>query len=284
MTPGSAYYRRMNSRLQRLVAASSIAVLALGMSACSSDDKKTESDKSSTPSATPSEKEQAAAAPSAEQLAIFTAITDAQAKAGSAHVVMDIGSGAEEISAVGDLVFGEKADDTAMSVAVEMAGNKEYSLAMTVLDGALYVNLGKITGGKYGKVDLAAADNDSVAMQFTPLTKQLDPSQQLVQVKRSVKSFGDKGAPEKIDGVMTQSYELVLVTAKLAGMADAPEGTPKTMTQTLFVGPDNLLRRMVTGVGGAKVQIDYSAWGEPVNIKAPRSSQISATALDKLRG
>lgn len=272
----------MNSRLHHLAAAASAAVLVLGVSACSGDDdKKADPDKSATPSASPDKPAKPA---SAEQIALLKGIADAHAKARSAHVVMTLGAAAQEIKATGDLKFGKQPDNTAMSVDVEMAANKDYSLSMILLDRALFLNLGQVTGNKYGEVDLDDKKDDTVAVQFTPLAQQLDPKQQFTRFANALSSVEKKGEPQEIDGVETQPYEIVLDTKKIPGMEDQPKDAPKTVTYTLFIGPDQLVRRVTTGAKESKVQADYSQWDEPVKIKAPKSSQVSATALDQLRG
>lgn len=273
----------MNSRLHQLAAATSAALLVLGLSACSSDDDKkaADPDTSATPSATSKE---SVAPASAEQVAQLEALTAAQARAGTAHVVMTLGAAAQEIKASGDLKLGKGDEAAAMAVDVEMAGNQDYSLSMILLDRALFVNLGQITGNKYGKVDLDDKLDETVAIQFTPLAEQLDPTRQLDRLAPALTSFEQNGEPQEIDGVQTQPYEVVLDAKKIPGMENPPKDAPKTVTYTLFVGPDQLVRRVSTGADGAKVQADYTRWGEPVTIKAPKDSQISATALDQLRG
>lgn len=267
----------MNSRLHPLAAMATVAVLVVGLSACSSDDdKKASSETSASPSS-------GSSPVSAEEAAMFTTVADAQAEAGSTHVVMVLGAAGQEVKAAGDLVLGQKADSPEMSVDVEMAGNKEYSLSMILLDRALFVNLGQMTGGKYGEIDLADKADESIAIQFTPLAEQLDPVKQLKRLVPALKSVEKKGEPTTIDGVRTEPYEVTVEAKKMSGMENQPEDAPKTLTYTLFVGPDQLVRRIVTGSADSKVQADYTQWGEPVKIKAPRSSQISDTALDQLR-
>jgi hypothetical protein len=50
----------------------------------------------------------------------------------------------------------------------------------------------------------------------------------------------------------------------------------------MFVGPDNLPRRMVTELAGAETTIDYSKWGEPVDIKAPPAKDVSDQDVSSL--
>ena len=44
---------------------------------------------------------------------------------------------------------------------------------------------------------------------------------------------------------------------------------------SLFVGPDDLPRRISVDLGGAPTTMDYSKWGEPVNIVAPTADELT---------
>lgn len=277
----------MNSRLHKLTAATSVAILALGVTACGGDDKKAaDPEKSATPSATPSSKGEGDKAPaaSADDLARMQGLEDAQAEAGTVHVEVALGPKGQQTKAAGDLKFGKKADRPAISASLEMESNKAYSLSMILLDPALYLNLGQATGGKYGEVDLGDKKDKSVANQFTPLIELLNPATQLTTFKKALRSFEQKGEVQEIDGVKATPYNVVLSTSKIPGAEKPTKDTPKTASYTVYVGPDQLVRRVsFEGADGA-FQTDYSKWGEPVTIKAPKSSQISPDALNALRG
>ena len=55
---------------------------------------------------------------------------------------------------------------------------------------------------------------------------------------------------------------------------------PESIDVTLYIGADDLPRRMVSRVptpdgATAKMQLDYSKWGESVTIKAPSKANIA---------
>jgi hypothetical protein len=114
----------------------------------------------------------------------------------------------------------------------------------------------------------------------------MDPAHQLAQFDKAVTSFKKKGAPEKIDGVDAQPYEVVVDTSKIDALGDLPggasAGVPQSLTYVMYVGPDNLLRRMSFELAGSKSQVDYSKWGEDVDIQAPSASEISDQDLGKM--
>jgi hypothetical protein len=214
-------------------------------------------------------------------------LTAAQVKASSAHVTMDIGVGGQSIKATGDQKVGKTFADTAMSLSMDMGAAGMDQIKMVLADQTFYLNFGKMTQDKYAKIDLKD-DSNPLGKQFSQLVDQMDPSKQLEQFKKALTSFDKKGAPQDIDGVKAQPYEIVLDTSKIAALSDLPggatAGVPKTLTYTMFVGPDDLLRRIVTDAAGSKVTVDYSKWGEPVDIKAPAAGEISDQDLSKLMG
>ena len=85
-----------------------------------------------------------------------------------------------------------------------------------------------------------------------------------------VKLFG--ASPGKV----TESHDPVTI--------DGVEATPFTLkvesggqsaTITAYVGPDNLLRRVIGESGGAKVTINYTRWGDKVEVVPPTSDELA---------
>ncbi|MEJ7634525.1 hypothetical protein [Aeromicrobium sp.] len=212
-------------------------------------------------------------------------VTAAQAEAKTSHVVMDVGIGGQSIKGEGDVEVGSDAASTSMALVMDMGAAGAGKFDMRLVDETLYLSLGEATKGKFAKIDLTDESNP-IAKQYGKLAEQMDPSKQLGQFAEAVKSFDKKGSPQKLDGVDAQPYEIVVETAKIPGMADLPQGgstaIPKTLTYTLFVGSDDLPRRIVTAVAGSKVTVDYSKWGEPVDIEAPAPDEISDQDISKL--
>ncbi|AWB93429.1 hypothetical protein [Aeromicrobium chenweiae] len=102
----------------------------------------------------------------------------------------------------------------------------------------------------------------------------------------AVTSVEAKGDPETIDGVQAQPYEVTVDTSRVEAFAELPEASrstiPKTLVYTMFLGPDDLLRRMTYGFGGMTGTIDLSQWGEPVDITPPPADELSDKSLSTL--
>jgi len=215
----------------------------------------------------------------------FTTLIDEQQKAGSAHTAMTIGVGGQSITADGDTEFGKTLADTSVSMDMDMGSAGPATMKLLLVDGIMYMNLGQVTKGKYAKFDLADDDN-AFAKHFSQMADQMDPSKQLEEFKNAVKSFEKKGKPKQLDGVEAQPYEIVLDTTKVDAFSEVPggAGVPKTITYVMYLGSDNRLRRMTANVSGSKTQVDFSKWGEDVDIKAPPASEVTDQDLSKLMG
>lgn len=270
----------MNQRLRTLTApAALLLAAALTLSACG--DKDTEDAGSKAPASSSSSESDKALT----QANFTSAITAAQAKARTSHVSMDLGMGGQNIKAEGDVKIGADPASTAMTMKMDMASAGAGNIEMRLVDQVFYLNFGPMTQNKFAKIDLNDSSNP-IGKQYGNLLDQMDPAKQMQQFDKALTSFKKKGDPEKIDGVDAQPYELVLDTSKIAGMAEltgnAKASVPKTLTYTMYVGPDDLPRRIVTDVAGSKISVDYSQWGEPVEIKKPAAAEISDQDLGKM--
>lgn len=213
-------------------------------------------------------------------------IAASQSKAKSAHVDMTIGVGGQTIKATGDIAVGKTIADSAMTMTMDMGASMKAD--MRLVDEALYLNIGEMSENKFVKVDLTDESNP-LAKQFGQLTDQMDPSKQLAELDEAVTKFEKSGEPQKIDGVDAQPYAVTVDTSKLKALADLPSSAtsqlPKTIDYTMYVGSDDLLRRMEFDLAGSKSRVDYSQWGEPVEITAPSADEISEQDLsDLMRG
>jgi hypothetical protein len=267
----------MNRRRKTLGAVASVLVLALGLSACGGG--------SDTSAAGGGDTSTGGGASSSTgdltQASFVTTVTDAQDKARTSHVTMTIDAGGKAVTAEADVEVGTTVADTSMAMTMDMGeadlgGQAPGTIQIRLVDEKFYINMGSMTQDMFMESDLSDPD-DPIAKQFSTLTAQLDPSQQLASFGQAIQSFTKKGDPRELDGVQTQPYEMVLDTEKVAGFTGltAGAGLPKTLTYTIFVGPDDLPRRMSADIAGGSITVDYSQWGEEVDIEAPPADQIS---------
>ena len=210
----------------------------------------------------------------------FDEVLQAQAKAGTSHIAMDLEVGGQAIEADGDIKVGKTAADTAMAMTMEIGQAGMGSLEMRLLDEVFYLNFGPMTSNKFAKIDLTDESNP-IGKQFGDILGNVDPSQQLREFEDAVKSFEQKGKAIELDGVKAQPYVIGIDPSKIKSAKGASESLPKTVEYTMYVGPDNLPRRLVSdlpavmGSGAGTSTIDFSKWGEEVSISKPKASEIT---------
>jgi hypothetical protein len=271
----------MHLRSKRLAAATSVVVLSLGLTACGGDDDATSDSVGSSTADAP--RTVAGGESDLTKDSFFTSVSDAQNGARTSHVAMTIGTSEQTITAEGDVEVGATIADTSMAVTMDMSAAGLGEIDLRLVDEVFYIDLGEMTGGKFAKSDLDDPD-DPIARQFGSLSAQFDPAKQLASFGDAVKSFKRSGDAEQIDGVQAQPYEMVLDTESIAGMSGlvAGGGLPETLTYTMFIGPDNLPRRVTADIATGSFTLDYSRWGEEVDIQAPGDDEISDVDLGEL--
>ncbi|MEO6470383.1 MAG: hypothetical protein ABIR57_01040 [Aeromicrobium sp.] len=216
-----------------------------------------------------------------------SSITAAQQKARSSHVEMTISASGQKFGASGDTEIGATAEDTTVKMLMDLGSSGMGKLEMRLIGSTFYINLGPMSQNKFAKIDLKDSSNPMVG-QYGKFLDQLDPSKQIASFKAAMTDLNKKGAPITIDGVKAQPYEMTLDTSKIAdtGGTGASSGVdiPKEVTYTMWVGPDNLPRRLVSELAGSDITVNYSKWGQPVDVKAPSKNEITTVDLTKMFG
>ncbi len=202
-------------------------------------------------------------------------LSAAQLDAGSAHIETTTSASGMDVSMTGDVVIAKNLEDSASRVSMDSSG---MAMEVRVVGGNLYMKMGQMTGGKFVKIDLDDPDG-AFAKSFGSLTEQIDPGEQLALFDDALVEFENQGSGGEIDGVETSKLRLVLDTEKVLGAnADAKKLGPKLpqqMEYVLFVGQDDLMRRMVADIAGTSTTTDWSRWGEDVEVEAPKKSEIT---------
>lgn len=216
---------------------------------------------------------------------LFPRVSKAQTEAGSSNISMALTApGGQTFASHGQMRLGDKPEDTAMAMTVNGNTGGLGTVEIRLVDRAFYVALGSLTQGKFAKIDLTDKSNP-IAQQYGELIENVDPARQVGQYEEAITKFDSSGEPVELDGVDTIPYKITIDPAKAAQLNDV-KGVelPKSISVTLYVGPDDLPRRMVSRVPGpdgatAKMQLDYSKWGEKVTITAPSKANIAEDSL-----
>jgi hypothetical protein len=135
-----------------------------------------------------------------------------------------------------------------------------------------------VTGDKYVRYDL---DDPASSMGDLLGGVQLDPTAQVRGFHGAIEGFEVDGT-QRLDRVDTTRYRVTVDTATLlANLETTPDavfgdGTPpEQVTYEFWVGADRLPRRISFTISGVTTRMDLSAWGEPVDIRAPSPAQIT---------
>lgn len=215
---------------------------------------------------------------------LFPRVSQAQAKAGSSHISMTLTApDGQTFSSYGQMKLGKGAEDTAMAMTVKGQTGGLGTVELRLVDRAFYVSLGALTQGKFVKIDLTDTSNP-IARQYGDILKNVDPARQVRQYEDAITKFDASGKPTEIDGVETQPYRISVDPSKAEQLKQFDQGTlPKSINFTLYVGPDDLPRRMVsrmpTQAGTTTLRLDYTKWGEKVTIEAPSKANITDDSL-----
>lgn len=243
----------------RLVPALTVAVvLGLSLTACGDKDASTSADKgdSNASSSTP-----AAKALTRDNFA--TRVFGALEKAGSAKVRFETGKGAQKVAGDGEIKYGDElALRVTMDVPQEQAGGAPQEMLMVGKN--FYINM----GGKYMTLPIDAFKS----MGVPDISANLDPKVQSKAFGVALTEFKKVGDPETLDGVKATPYSVTIDPTKAPDVFGTTIKDP--LTVVYYIGPDDLLRKMVYSDKNGEFVATYTDWGTPVTIEAPPASQI----------
>lgn len=219
-------------------------------------------------------------------------IGDKTSDTNTAHMKFTGDAGGQEITGEGDVQFGSA--KPAMKMDMTTA---EGNMSMVLLEEALYIKLPQeLEPGKpWLKID--ATTNSELATALAGMSEQMsentDPRATLEQFEKAGTITDTK--EETLDGKKTTHYSITVDVQKLAD-SQTDETMKQAMQQAITQGlkdfpvevwideddlPVRLKMEMPTpdpSTGQTMqvgVQVDYSKWGEPVDIAAPPAEQIA---------
>jgi hypothetical protein len=225
-------------------------------------------------------------------VALAKKVGDQTAEESSAHMVFTGGAGGMEVNGEGDIKTG--GDNPAIKMDM---GTPQGEMSLVLLDGVLYMKMpAELSPGKpWIKIDSKDRSNP-VAQALGSLTDQMrqnaDPRQTLEQFQEA----GTITSTEEVElnGEQTTHYKITVDVQKLVenqkdatlkkAMQDAIKSGLKDFPVDLWVNDQDLPVRMTIEMPTADptsgksvpatVQVDYTKWGEPVDIQAPPADQV----------
>jgi hypothetical protein len=209
----------------------------------------------------------------------------------SAHMKLTANAAGQDISGEGDLKFGDA--DAAMMM--DMA-TPEGNLSMVLLDAVLYIKLPQELEPGKAWIKIDSSSNSELAKALGSMTDQMsknaDPRATLEEFEKSGEITDTK--EEELDGQQVTHYTITVDVQKMAdnqadptmktAMDEAIKGGLKDFPVDVYINEEELPVRIAlemptpdaTGkTQSVKMTIDYSKWGEPVDITAPSADQIA---------
>lgn len=179
----------------------------------------------------------------------------------TAHMEMELGSA---VGASADLRYGANTD---MKMSMTQGSMK---ITVILVDGVMYMQQG--AGGKYLKID----KDDPALSGLVDSMGSMSPEASISAMRGALKKVEYAGTA-KVEGDEVHKYLVTADTSAVAnqlGSAPGASDLPKTLTYTMFVDDDHLMRRIDMTVSGQDIRMTVGKWGEPVDIKAPPASQV----------
>lgn len=187
-------------------------------------------------------------------------------------------------------------DFTGSSPKMSMTMTQEgETVEMVYVDKVMYMggdSFTEMTGGKrWIKIDPKGEDMMSKAMG--PLLSQMESS--MGNPAEQLEAYGDARAKvTKVDGGVT-TYEITLSKKQLAAALEkqtealpgisekALEQIPaEGLTYTMSIDENALPVTFSMDIAGEQLEMTYSKWGEPVDIKAPAASEVGTFEMPDL--
>lgn len=208
----------------------------------------------------------------------------------TAHMTLAAEAAGQQINAEGDVEF--SGDDIKMTMDMEIPG--QGNISMVFAEGIMYIEMPtELEPGKsWIKIDPNGDDAMSKALggTFDEMRKNADPRASLEQMKDA----GEITAEEQVElnGEQTTHYSIILDAEKLAAQQNDPDAKKamemmdvKEFPVELWINEDQLPVRMTMEMAMADpasgqavestFQMDYTNWGEPVEITVPSDDQIA---------
>lgn len=219
-------------------------------------------------------------------------IGDKTSDVSTAHMKLTGDAAGQEITGEGDIKFGDA--DAAMTMDLSTA---EGDMSMVLLDGVMYLKLPQeVEPGKpWIKID--SSSDSELAKALGSVTEQMsknaDPRATLEQFEQAGEITDTK--EEELDGTKTTHYTIKVDVQKMAdnqedatlkeAMQEAIKAGLKDFPVDVWVDEENLPVRIAlempapdptTGqTMNVGFQVDYTAWGEPVDITPPPADQVA---------
>lgn len=274
-------------RQKSLAGAAALVLATFGLAGCSSNDSTNQDSASqstgpASPSAFATARETSPVESGAKESAPPSSATDltqdnflerttnAMLKAKSYHVDMTAEAGGTNVVFGGDMRTSDDPSEIVaeMTIPIDAAGTK---MGMRVVDGKMYMQLPQ-TQGKWLVLDNSIPGFEGIEDNLSQIDV-LGTMNETKDNNSAIQKFTAEPNSETIDGVSTTKLTLVFDAKQYMDEKwDASIGD--TVTMIYFVGPEDLIRRIIMELGPSVVTMNMSNWGEPLDVTAPSADEI----------
>ncbi|HEX2131367.1 MAG TPA: LppX_LprAFG lipoprotein [Actinophytocola sp.] len=221
--------------------------------------------------------------------ALAQSIGDSTEDTNTAHLEMTADAAGMKLTGEGDMEIGP--EEASMDMTMSTPSGE---MSVVFLDGVLYVQTPEqIKPGK-SWIRIDQDGNDPLSKALGTMTEQMrknaDPRRTLEQFQEAGTITSQEEGVE-VNGVQTTHYQITVDVQKLAEQQQDPmmkkalqQANLKDFPVELWVNEEDLPVRMqvdmpMTDASGksaeASVRMDYTNWGEPVEITAPPADQVA---------
>lgn len=249
-------------RLRRTLAAATLPLVLLGLSACSGEEEPAPAAESQSEEVAQSEPtiEAGEQVDTAEFVERLEAGVDATT---TARMSLEATGGELEISVEGDVDYSTEPPALAATITVPGVDG----LAVRILEGVAYAQLPGVTQGKFVRYDLDDPQNP-LQGDFADL---LDPKASFETFEAGLDTVTFVGT-EDLDDTATEHYRLSVETSRLE--PESAASLPAVLEYDVWVDAEDRVRQFVIDISGTELTTTVSDYGEPVDIQAPPRSQI----------
>ena len=188
-------------------------------------------------------------------------------KATTAEVTLDTTAG--DMKTTGEGVLDLSGDTTSMQVSMSSSAvGADQKIDVRLVDDAMYMDMGALSGGKFIKMDLANAQASGLNLS------QVDPSKTVEQFEKAATDVTYRGV-EKVGGESLHHYELTLDPKKMGMKGAQDKKFPQSVDYDVWFDDGGFVRRLVMGLGEmGSTEVTYTDWGKDVEISAPPASDV----------
>jgi hypothetical protein len=264
---------------QKTVALASAGLVAIGLSACASDD----------PTVSPAgdagaQAEVAEVATASDLTELAAQMQAAQEEASTSHLELTYAgeladaAGMSGSTTSADLSYGATLEESSMHMSMAVMGT---DMDIILVDGTIYLAMGEMTQGKYLSLSMdEMAEDPAMAGTFDSM-ESMDAAAQAEAMADAVTSFEHTGT-ERVGDVETEVYTVTLDPTKIedgaAGVDASTAAQVGEMTVVYKVAPEGLpVQADITmEVSGQEMVVEstFSKWGDPVDITAPADDEV----------